>query len=54
MLLRVINNFGLDFKKFIDKEGVVERIIHLVQNAESVGVKRDAIITLKNLNFEAT
>lgn len=38
MVLRVINNYGLDFKQFIEKEEVVERIIDLVQKAENLSV----------------
>lgn len=54
MVLRVINNFGLDFKHFIEKEGVVTRIVDLVQTAESELLRRDAIMTLKNLFHESS
>ncbi len=34
MALRVINNFGLDFKAFTDNEEVLEKICELAKNQD--------------------
>ena len=52
-VLRVINNFGLDFKQFVENEALLAAIINLVSCKTPI-VQRDAIMTLKNLNFEAS
>lgn len=52
--LRVINNFGLDFKQFISKEDVLRKIVTIVKSDEySQSEQRDAIMTLKSLACEA-
>ena len=53
-VLRVINNFGLDFKQFIEYQEVVAEIMRLVVQSKSPAVQRVAIMTLKNLNFETS
>ena len=56
MMLRVINNFGLDFKQFVHKEGVLDKIIQIIQGGVNYSQleKRDALMTIKNLNYEAS
>ena len=53
--LRVINNFGLDFKQFIAKEEVLKKIVEIVKSdSSSLIEQRDAIMTLKSLSYEVT
>ena len=53
--IRVINNFGIDFKQFVYREELMEKLVEIVNDPESHGVeKRDAIMTLKNLCFGAS
>ena len=53
--LRVINNFGLDFKQFIAKEEVIKKIVEIVKSdSSSLIEQRDAIMTLKSLSYEVT
>ena len=55
MAIRVINNFGLDFKYFFYREEVLYKLVEIIENDSYCKVeKRDAIMTLKNLNFEAS
>ena len=53
MTLRVINNFGLDIKQFVYKSEVLEKIVEMI-NSDTCKLKRDAIMTLKNLSYELT
>ena len=53
--LRVINNFGLDFKQFIGKEEVLKKIVSIIRNDNGNLVEqRDAIMTLKSLSYEVS
>lgn len=53
--LRVINNFGLDFKQFIAKEEVLKKIVAIIKSdASSLVEQRDAMMTLKSLSYEVS
>ena len=55
MTIRVINNFGLDFKQFVFQEEVLDMLVEIIEKDSYCKVeRRDAIMTLKNLNFEAS
>ena len=55
--LRVINNFGMDFKTFLQNKIALEVIKELLVDDEttqaSIVEQRDAILTLKSLSFKA-
>ena len=51
MTLRVINNFGLDIKQFVYKVELLEKIVEMIKS-DTCKLKRDAIMTLKNLSYE--
>ena len=55
--LRVINNFGMDFKTFLQNKHALEVIKELLVDDEttkaSIVEQRDAILTLKSLSFKA-
>lgn len=53
--LRVINNFGLDFKQFIAKEEVLKKIVAIIKSdSSSLVEQRDAMMTLKSLSYEVS
>ena len=55
MVVRVINNFGLDFKQFVYEEKVLEKLVEIIRSdTSSKTERRDAIIAIKNLNFETS
>ena len=55
MVLRVINNFGLDFKQFIYKDILLYKLKHIIrEDGYSAAEKRDAIMAIKNLSYEAS
>ena len=55
MSIRVIGNFGLDFKQFIQREEVLEKLVEIVKGDKFTEVeRRDALTALKNLQFEAS
>ena len=55
--LRVINNFGMDFKTFLQNKDALDVIKELLVDdvAAKAGIveQRDAILTLKSLSFKA-
>ena len=55
MTIRVINNFGIDFKQFIFREEVMDKLVEIVSDKQAHTVeRRDALMTFKNLSFEAS
>lgn len=54
--VRVINNYGVDFKQFVYREEVLDHLKDIINDDAKYHrvERRDAIMTLKNLCFGAS